>query len=289
MKKTILAALITGLSLASCIAAADSPVWKVYHGSSYLYLGTTVHILSESDYPLPPQFDIAYDDSEVLVVEVDVDRLSEPRVRKRIFERSTYSDGRTLKDYISKSTLMNLSRYCAQRNLSLQKLIQFKPGAVASILSSIELERLAMTGTGVDLHFQQRARRDQKPLRFLDSVQTQFQLSMDMNDGDPDDVINYALHGIFEDAAKLRAIKAAWRDGNLGELRRLAMDPMQKNNPDLYRFLLVERNHDWIPKIEKMLRDEKIELVLFGALHMVGDDGVLELLRARGYRIENLY
>ncbi|MEM7563097.1 MAG: TraB/GumN family protein [Pseudomonadota bacterium] len=277
------------LCFLSIQVAADTPVWKVSKSGKYLYVAGTIHILNETDYPLPIQFNKAYDDSDSIFIEVDIDRLAEPRVRKRIFEQSTYPEGKSLKDEISRDTLMELSRYCSLRNLSLRELIRYRPGAVASILTSVEYSRLALNGTGVDMHYLMRARKDKKPVGYLDSVQTQFQLSMDLNQGNPDEVIRYSLSTVFSAAEHLGRIKTAWREGDLKAMEELSVAPMQQYSPDTYQSILAERNLDWIPKIEKMLRDDRVEFVLFGAAHLVGEHGVLPLLEQKGYRIERFY
>ncbi len=83
-------------------------------------------------------------------------------------------------------------------------------------------------------------------------------------------------------------MKAAWRSGNNAQLKKVALDTWIDRFPEIYHSLLIERNNNWIPQIEKMLRTKEVEFVLFGALHLVGDDGILAQLKARGYKIENL-
>ncbi|HIF75084.1 MAG TPA: hypothetical protein EYG31_11430 [Porticoccaceae bacterium] len=63
---------------------------------------------------------------------------------------------------------------------------------------------------------------------------------------------------------------------------------MLNEAPELYASLLRGRNLNWIPQIDKMLADEDVEFVLVGAAHLVGNDGLLELLKARGYKVSQL-
>ena len=271
------------------VALAAAPVWKVSKGSNYLYIGGTVHILSETDYPLPSAFELAWDDSEILAVEVDLERYSDDRLWERRRDRFVYPENEGLEDEISEATLLELSRYCVMRDISLRWITRFRPGAVAGIIGSYELQRLAMTGTGVDAHFEERARAEGRTILFLDSVQTQFQLVLSLNNEDPDVVVRSAVDSAFEVPEWLRNAKDAWREGDLQTLKRVAVDPRAEKYPHEHYYLLVERNRDWIPKIERMLRDEPVEMVLFGAAHLVGDYGVLDLLRNKGYQLEQLY
>jgi uncharacterized protein YbaP (TraB family) len=63
---------------------------------------------------------------------------------------------------------------------------------------------------------------------------------------------------------------------------------MRAETPDLYDSLLRQRNLKWIPQIERMLRDADKEFVLVGAAHLVGEDGLLQLLQAKGYGVRQL-
>ena len=58
--------------------------------------------------------------------------------------------------------------------------------------------------------------------------------------------------------------------------------------PAMGERMLGTRNQKWIPKIESYLRSGQTYFVVAGAAHMGGADGVLALLRARGYKIEQL-
>ena len=50
--------------------------------------------------------------------------------------------------------------------------------------------------------------------------------------------------------------------------------------------MLTQRNNAWIPKIEALFKTKKAIFVLVGILHLVGDDGLLNQLSAKGYQIE---
>ena len=52
----------------------------------------------------------------------------------------------------------------------------------------------------------------------------------------------------------------------------------------------VERNNAWLPKVEARLKESKADdtLVVVGTLHLLGEDGLVEKLRAKGYAVERL-
>ncbi|MGI9318323.1 MAG: TraB/GumN family protein, partial [bacterium] len=109
-----------------------------------------------------------------------------------------------------------------------------------------------------------------------------------MGEGQEDELINYTLRDIGELQELLGSIKVAWRSGDLDALDKATLAPLKQEFPELYRVLLVSRNNNWMPLIEEMLKSDPVELVLVGALHLVGQQGLLEQLKDRGYRISRV-
>jgi hypothetical protein len=107
-----------------------------------------------------------------------------------------------------------------------------------------------------------------------------------MGDGQEDDMITYTLRDIKELPTLMQSIKDAWRQGDTLKLKQVALTPLKTDFPDVYDSLLVKRNNAWISQIEAMLKTNDVELVLVGALHLVGDESVLAQLSARGYDIQ---
>nr|WP_232365178.1 TraB/GumN family protein [Salinimonas marina] len=84
-------------------------------------------------------------------------------------------------------------------------------------------------------------------------------------------------------------MKDQWRAGDMQALHDTAMGDVAEQYPQVYDDLLVNRNHNWIPKIEAMMKSPEVELVLVGTLHMPGNEGVLALLKQKGYTLTQLH
>jgi len=84
-------------------------------------------------------------------------------------------------------------------------------------------------------------------------------------------------------AKDLQKLIAAWRAGNLRALEKEFLKE-RKKSPELYDALLGVRNRQWLPKIEALLKGDQDYLVVVGALHFVGRDGLLSLLRRDGHK-----
>ena len=270
----------------SFTAHASSPVWKVSKGNNHLYLGGTIHLLGKADYPLPSAFDKAYENSSRLVFETDIQKFNTPEYQKIFMGKLTYSGQRTIKDVVNTKTINALEKYLASRGIPLTQIIKFKPGMLVMMLTVIELQRLNIAGMGVDEFYINKGLKDDKKFSYLEEVEEQLSFLVDMGKDNPDELIVYTLRDMEKLPEQMALMKNAWRKGDNFALKEVALTPWEKDFSELYNTLLVQRNNKWIPKIERMLITKEVEFVLFGALHMVGDDGVLAQLKARGYTIQ---
>ena len=269
-------------------AQADSPVWKVEKNNHALFLAGSVHFLGADDYPLPGAFDRAYAESEILVLETDIERMQSPEFAPALMARMTYPPGDGLRQRLTPETWAALERYLAKRGLVAEQLASFRPGLLASTLLVLELQRLGVAGAGVDQHFDQRAQADGRQRRYLETIERQVELLAEMGEGDEDAFVRYSLEDAKQMSRLWQGMVSAWRDGDLVGLRAIALDPMRRELPALIDDLLLVRNREWLPQIEAMLSDAPVELVIVGALHLGGEGGLLEMLEARGYRLVQL-
>ncbi|MDH5600901.1 MAG: TraB/GumN family protein [Gammaproteobacteria bacterium] len=272
----------------AAVVNAESPVWKVTKGNHHLYLGGTIHLLGKSDYPLPPAFNTAYHEASRLVFEADMMKFQSPEYQNIFMQKISYPDDKSLKDVLNKKNLVALEKFFTDRDMPFDPMLRFKPGMLVMMLTVIEMKRLNIAGIGVDQFYINKGLKEGKKFSFLEEVDEQLAFIVDMGKDNPNELVEYTLRDMHQLATQLAAIKKAWRTGNNAELKKVALIPWKDGFPELYNTLMVKRNHKWIPKIENMLKTKEVEFVMFGALHMVGDDGVLKLLQQRGYTIQKL-
>ncbi|WDP89938.1 MAG: TraB/GumN family protein [Desulfobacter sp.] len=268
--------------IALATAHAGSPVWKITKGGNTLYLGGTIHVLGESDYPLPPEFDRAYQASEIIVFETDIAKTQDPQFAQAIMAQMRYTGQRTLQRLIRPATLEALGRFSAERGIPAENLLPFKPGMVMVFLTMAEMERLGAGGAGVDEFYFKKAGQDQRSLRFLESPEAQIRFLAGIGAGKEDKMITYILKDIQKLPRLLPVMKQAWRNGDNARLYKETLAPLKKEYPEIYNSLMVKRNLAWMPVIEQMLATPATEFILVGAAHLAGDQGLITLLRAKG-------
>ena len=153
--KRMLIAFTTVAMLALCSAGsiAQTSVWQVSKGDSKIYLGGTVHLLRQQDYPLPAAFEQAFEASQRLYFETDIGAMSDVGLQQRMLQQLTYQDWSMLSSVLSAEAYAALSEYAAGTGIPLAMLQTFKPCLLISTLSVMEFQKLGFTPQGVDAYF----------------------------------------------------------------------------------------------------------------------------------------
>ena len=282
-------ALLLAMSLSLFNGAwADTSVWVITSGNNTVYLGGTVHLLRPTDYPLPEEYEQAYQASSIIYFETDISAMTDFSVQAQMLQQLSYDDGRSLKTELNTEAYTALSAYTDKLGLPLMMLEKFKPGMVVSTLQLLEFQKMGFTPQGVDNYFNTRAVGDAKTLGQLESIEQQIGFLAAMGEGNESEFILLSLRDLEETEAVMEEMIRAWREGNNDKLAEMFIADMKAEAPELYDSLLLQRNLNWIPQIESMLRDAETEFVLVGAAHLVGDQGLLDLLSRKGFQVEQL-
>lgn len=279
------------LVLSVCTAGsvcADASVWSVTDGNNTVYLGGTVHFLRASDFPLPEEYEQAYQAASEIYFETDIAAMTDVSVQTQILQQLTYNDERTLKTVLNQEAYTALSDYAASKNMPMMVLDKFKPGLLITTLQILEVQSMGFTPQGVDTYFTTRAIGDAKSLGQLEAVQEQIEFIAAMGKGNESEFVLLSLRDLDQTRELMDEMVQAWRVGNNARLEKLFVEDMRSETPELYDSLLLQRNLMWIPLIDQMLDDGDTEFVLVGAAHLVGEDGLLELLANKGYEIRQL-
>ncbi len=295
---TAILALIAAVG-ASCEPAADTTttaerasganvLWKVPGESNSVYLLGSVHLLRETDYPLPAAYEAVYADAEKLFMELDMDDIDMVAIAQSMLNAGMIVDGSSMPALLGEERWEQAREMAASLDLELERLAALEPWFAA--LTVIELQMLKLgfdPKLGVEFHFLERARNDAKPIEGLETVDEQVSFFDNM----PMETQSRFLVKTLEDAQDLESgigtIISAWREGDLAALRG-EMGKGFDGFPDVYDVLVLRRNQAWSKTIAALLDDEDDYLVIVGALHLVGPDSVVRMLHEMGYEPRRL-
>ena len=265
---------------------AETSLWTVESKGSVTYLGGTCHVLRPSDYPLPTEFEHAYANSTLIAFETDLNQLNDPQTLQTMIRNGLYGDGRTLETELSATAYGDLKKYCEKMGVPISVVNGMKPWMALLNLLTLELRKLGVSEKGVDAFFHKRAEADGKMIGMLESVDTHMAFISAMGEGYENAFMRFSLRDLEKTGDIIDQLITVWRKGDAKRLESLFSDQMKRECPDLYDLVLVQRNRHWMDQINQYVRTPEKELVLVGVAHLVGEDGLIALLKKRGYRVE---
>jgi uncharacterized protein len=283
----IFSSLLASLTLAFG-ASAQSSVWKISHDGHTLYLGGTCHVLRAQDFPLPAEFQTAFNASDAVYFETDIERVSSPEMQQVVMREGFFHDGRSLKDVLSPEAWQAVQDYCAQSGLPLGDAQRMKPWFFTIMVAVVEMQKLGLTQQGVDVYYFQHARAADKPTHGLESFEQQVQFITNLGAGYESEMIAKTLADVQQLPSMMDNIVSAWRNGDLDRIEESILTEMRRDFPTVFKELLADRNDAWMIKIEELIATPPTEYILVGVGHMAGEEGLIAQLSRRGYSVEQL-
>jgi uncharacterized protein len=274
--------------LPSAADARDQHVlWTVQGEHNTVYLLGSIHVLRAEDGGLPKVADDAYRDAEKIVMEIDLDDALQgdpAAVAQTMQQMALLPSGQSLRTVLGPD-YAKVEQHAQKAGVDLEMLDPFAPWFVATALLQMELAKRGFSSElGVEEMLAKRAVADHKPIQGLETAEQQFGILAHL----PMPLQKKFLMMTIDEAdtldSEIKELLAAWQSGDTDKLARLLGDEFTKA-PELYRPLTEDRNRAWVGQIAQMLHDRDDYLVVVGALHLVGRNSVVDLLRQRGYTV----
>lgn len=304
IRPALAAACLVAFAGAACADAPrkdDAPVpllWKVSDDDNSLYLLGSFHLLKPGDYPLSKDVDMAFADAEALVFEIPPEELGSPALGMQMGQAALRTDGTALNSELPPETIAQLDAWAAANAAELQKLQMtpqalqlFEPWFAGLMVSIVEMTKYGLDpALGLDANLAQKASQAGKPVSGLETGAQQIAFLDGMDKVEQLQFLQEALKASTEGRAEIEKLHAAWRSGDVATMWEEMAVEMRRQFPKLYRRINVERNDAWVPKLVERLEAPGTDdtLVVVGALHLLGEDGVVEKLRAKGYEVERV-
>lgn len=269
---------------------AKNTLWKIKgkHGNT-VYLVGSVHLMRPDAYPLHQAYETAYQDSEKLVFEIDEEIQDQFAAQMAVQNYAGIEGGGLLKDKISAGDYAEIKALAKKNKVPMLTIDPFDPWFSSMQLAVMQYMNAGFSPEyGIDHYFMSKAQEDDKPILGLETMDEQFQIFDSMSYPVQVEMLKETLQESEDIDAMIDAIDENWREGDMEELEELLMEEFA-DEPEFYDKLLKQRNENWIPQLLPMLEDMNDDyMVVVGAAHMLGDDGVLTLLEQEGYSAEQL-
>jgi len=280
-------ALIAAVASDRADAEDRGVLWTVQGRENTVYLLGSVHVLRPGDAGLPRAALDAYADAEQLVMEIDLDDAStgDPlAIAQQMQASAALPAGQSLQSVLG-SDYAEVARRAGEAGLDLAMFDRFQPWFVATLLLQLELAKRGFDpALGIEQQLAGRAVADRKPIMGLETPAQQFAVLSGLSLTDQKRFLLMTLDESAQADVELEQLLAAWRKGDTSALAALLSDEFERF-PQLYRPLTEDRNRAWVGQLVDLLDDRDDYLVVVGALHLVGRNSVVELLRQRGHTV----
>jgi uncharacterized protein YbaP (TraB family) len=207
-----------------------------------------------------------------------------------VTERGLNSSTETLRDVIGAKRFDTLAAIAQRYGISPGKLSRMRPWLAIMSVSLAALDSAGLRRSrGVERTILDTAAAAHDKRNYLETAEAQIKALASLDDG-PDMLANVDLElqqlAAFE--ASVNPLVEAWRKGDIATLAQISSADARRIAPRAHEVILVNRNRNWIPRIEHWLAANHDYFVACGTAHLVGPDSVIAMLEKKGYKVERI-
>ncbi len=263
-------------------------MWQIEGNSNRIYLLGSVHLLREQDHPIPTAINDAYEDAEILIMEVDMDDIDPIEMAGLVNELGMIADGGSLQEIMGPALYGEAVDYASQLEIPIEMLGETEPWLAAITIEQMMMLRIGFKPKyGIEFHLTAMADRDEKEILGFETAREQLEFLDGLSMSAQRSLLMQTLQESLSIEEDINLLINAWRHGDVDYFEETLLTEMRKY-PELYKTLVVDRNEAWVEKIKKLTAEKEDYLVVVGALHLVGEDGVPALLSKQGISADQL-
>lgn len=286
------------LAEAALIPNGTGLFWKVEKaGTKPSYLYGTMHVTDPRVLNLSEPVTAAIDQADTVVIET-LDLLDPKKAQAAVLKNpglTMFTDGSTLTSSMSTEDAAYLEAELKSRGIAISLVAQFKPWMIMSLVAVSDCETARKSDGAQILDFQiiEQAKAAGKDIKGLESITEQLSAMASLP-------IEFQVRGLLEslrlgDLNKdvMETMISLYVDQEIGlitpAIKTIAAELGQEDIDDesfgdFEAKIITERNHLMATRSEPILQKGNA-FIAVGALHLPGEEGVIELLRERGYTV----
>ena len=288
-----LAAGLTGAVFATAAVAEEAAgpaMWRLTDADSEIYLFGTFHILPASLSWTTPALDAAMEKTQITMTEADTDSPeAQQHLAALVQELGLNPPGVTLSSQLGPERAKQFGAVSERYGIPMAALEPMRPWlALVSLAVGVMQSQGYSPDAGAEEVIQKKATAQQDRFAYLETAEFQLRALAGLSDEEwlADFERSLAQMADFEGFSQ-RTLEA-WRTGDLDSIEEEMIGPMKTAAPGAYKALIAERNANWVVQIEKIMTGSDDYFIAVGAGHFIGTDGVVELLKRKGYAVERV-
>jgi hypothetical protein len=279
----LLALRVLVMWLGSWTAAASAlPLWELTGTRNHVMVLGSIHLLRAADYPLAPAITHAFDQADIVLMEIAMDDLDPLASAQTVAALAQDNKGRQLPELLGPDAWRAASAEARKLGLDLAPMAAFEPWYAAVLVTQLRLSQLGFDQSlGVEAKLAAEAERRGKQIRGLETLESQLRTLDGLSPEAQRDFLQSSLEEAGEAGDVADEMITAWKTGDVRVLEADLLDSV-RDQPELYRSLILQRNENFARAIGHLVDDPKNYLIVVGTLHLVGPDSVLRMLARDG-------
>ncbi|MFT2111067.1 TraB/GumN family protein [Marinomonas sp. 2405UD68-3] len=270
-------------------------LWKVQNRHITVYLAGSIHALNESHYPLSQAYIDAYNNSQNLVVELNVNALNPIYSQALVQSKMWLPRNQSLESHLSKDALTSLKTFSIKNQTEYTRLIQMRPWMVIEQLTGYQLKQTSLKAElGVDQYFLQLAKKDNKPILELETLEQQISAIAHSPFESQLEALEVSLEQL-EDKEYLNKMIHFWRSADPQGLYDFVYQDVI-SHPKLAPMMnnLLDKRNKTMSDVITLYLNQPISnrnsyFVIVGALHFSGPNSIQTHLKNKGYFVQPMF
>lgn len=284
--KNLVASILVWFSIAAGQPAFAAPaIWEVRDDDSRIWLFGSIHTLPEAQDWRTPTFEKILTKADRVFFEVIMTPQAAATITDELVARGYFMDGRLLTDVLDDAQEARLRTIIGKIGLSIEPVLTMRPWLAAQSLNSMALQGFQTLGPGVELQLM--AELPERAMGELETAAQQIDAITMMSIEEEVDMFMTSVEGLPDLTESMESIFELWVAGEAEALHVLAMEEMGGFGGATDR-LLLQRNRSWVVPLTRLLDNGEQVLVVVGAAHLLGREGLIELLDIEGYQIDRV-
>lgn len=276
-------------------AGSKGVFWKIENGENTVYLFGSVHIGAPHMYPLHEQIEGAFNKADVLAVEGNPNTKDEMEMMEYIYKYWFYEDESMIQDHISEELFLQLRDVLLDLGMYNEVMLSMKPYPLSQMMSSALFETYGYSSDyGIDYYFIDRAE-GVIPIIELETFEDQLDPINKLSNESHVEVLEQFLEELENMEDDFSEMMTWWVEGNIAEFEKLrnkeSAEPLPEDQYAFSKAFIDERDENMTEKIIEFLEGDegKTYFVVVGALHLAGNNSIVDLLSSAGYNVEAVF
>ncbi len=263
--------------------SAETLLWRVSSEKGVVYMLGSIHLADSSLYPLHPAIESSFEESDALVLEIVIDKISPMEIMNYL----TFKDERTLESELEPGLFKKIAQKFEANNIPRFLYNKFKPWFAVMYLQSDSYKSSGFSAAeGIDMYFLDKARKNNKEVMEIESLKSQMELMDELGEF-TGDYLQFMVDELDSSDDAIKEIINAWKSGDDKTIEKLSNHGSENKEFALVMEKLnYKRNEKMVEKIIDYLNQDKTYFVVVGAAHLIGERGVINLLKNNGYKIK---